>query len=481
MSWKKRIRVNFFKGIRMRLVLGYAVILLAGITAVSVYFSFQMKSRLVEVTKSYIISEIEGAIDLLKDEESDELGISDFLSKHTRGIKGSHKIGYALFNDKGMIVARSEGFLEDKESVKNMMSTYDKEGVSAERESSMRNPDRTIAYLVTRSFRDRSGDIFYLQFGATPFGHREALNVFLKTGLLMIPVVLLVGLVSGFILTGQFLAPITRLIKASNEIVFSDSASAKDLPIRGVGDELDSLAVSFNNVLRKLRESYQRIILFTADASHEIRLPITAIKGEAEVVLERGKDIEEYRGVMESVVLEMDRLTRMINRLLYLSRGDSGMDRLDIKKVELRGLLSKMVEFYRVLAERKNIVLDLSAKEGSYFVQADNSKLEELFSNIIENAIRYTPENGSIAVEIAEQKDKHAISISDTGIGIPEEDQEKIFERFYRVDKARSRDDGGAGLGLSIAAMIVEMHKGEIEVKSQPNKGSVFTVFLPHE
>jgi len=481
MFWKKKNRANFFKSIRVRLVLGYTVILLAGITALSLYFSFQMKARLIEVTKLYLTSEIERAIDLLKDEESDELSISDFLSKHTRGLKGSHKIGYALFNDKGFIVARSEGFLEDKKSVENMIDSYDKEGVFVERESAIRNPDKTIAYLVTRSFKNRTGDIFYLQFGTTPFGHREALNVFLKTGLLMIPVIILVVLLSGFILTGQFLSPISRLIKASNEIVLSDFASAKDLPVRGVGDELDSLAASFNNVLRKLRESYQKIILFTANASHEIRLPITAIKGEAEVVLERGKDVEEYRNVMESVVLEMDRLTRMINRLLYLSRGDSGMDKLDIKKVELMGLLSKMVEFYRVLAERKNIILDLSTKEGSFFVQADHTKLEELFSNIIENAIRYTPENGSITIEIAKQKHKYVTSISDTGIGIPEEEQGKIFERFYRVDKARSRDDGGAGLGLSIAAMIVKMHKGEIKVKSQPNKGSVFTISLPRE
>ncbi len=481
MFWKKKNRANFFKSIRVRLVLGYTVILLAGITTVSIYFSFHMKSRLIEVTKLYLTSEIEGAIDLLKDGEGDELAISDFLSKYTRGRKGSHKIGYAIFNDKGLIVARSGDFLEDKRPVENMINSYDKEGASAERQSTRRNPDRTIAYLVTRSFKDKAGNIYYLQFGATPSGHQEAVNVFIKTGLLMIPVILLVGLVSGFILTGQFLFPISRLIKASNEIMLSDSASVKNLPIRGAGDELDSLAASFNNVLRKLRESYQKIILFSANASHEIRLPITAIKGEAEVVLERGKDIEEYRSVMESIVLEMDRLTRTINRLLYLSRGDSGMDKLDIKKVELMELLSKMTEFYRVLAERKNIALELSPKEGNFFVQADHSKLEELFSNIIENAIRYTPENGSITITIAKQKDKHVISISDTGIGIPEEEQEKIFERFYRVDKARSRDDGGAGLGLSIAAMIVKMHKGEIKVKSQPNKGSVFTISLPRE
>ncbi len=477
MFWKRKNKFTFLKSIRVHLILGYTVILFFSIIAVSVYFSFQMRARFLEATKQYITSELSMAIDLIADEANDDLGIADFLSQHTRGIKGAHKIGYALFDSKGLIIARSEGFLEDKKSVENIMKLYNREKTFSIRESTILNQDKTIEYLATQPFRDRAGNTFYLQFGATPFGHQEALKVFIKTGFLMIPLVLLVGLISGVILTGQFLSPISRLIKAANEIVHSDST--QELPVRGTGDELDRLANSFNNVLKKLRQSYQKIIVFTANASHEIRLPITAIKGEAEVMLERGGDIKEYQEIMESIVIEMDRLTRMVNRLLYLSRGDSGLDKLDIKRVELKSLLSKMVEFYRVLAEKKNITLSFLPQQGSFYIQADPSKLEELFSNLIENAIRYTPENGSITLEITEKQSEYAIAVSDTGIGIPEEEQEKIFERFYRVDKARSREDGGAGLGLSIAAMIVEAHKGHISVESQPHKGSVFTVFLP--
>ena len=477
MFWKRKNKLNFLKSIRVRLVFGYTAILLASIIAVSIYFSFQMRSRLIGVTKQYLISELRGAIDLLGNEESDELGISNFLSRYTRGIKGVHKIGYALFDNNGLIVARSEGFLEDKKSVENIIARPNKEAIPSMSKSTILNPDKTITFLVTQSFRDRTNKIFYLQFGATPFGHQEAVDIFLKTGLLMIPIILLVGLISGIILTMQFLSPISRLIKALNEMVYPDST--KELPVRGIGDEMDSLAIAFNDVFKKLRESYQKIIVFTANASHEIRLPITAIKGEAEVILERGGDVEEYKDVMGSIVVEMDRLTRMINRLLYLSRGDSGLDKLHMQKVELTGLLFKMVKFYRVLAERKNITLSLLTRKGNFYIQADTSKIEELFSNLIENAIRYTPENGSITLEITEKQGGYEIAISDTGIGIPKEEQEKIFERFYRVDKARARDDGGAGLGLSIVTMIAKAHKGHISVKSQPHKGSIFTVFLP--
>ena len=323
MFWKKKNKKDFLKSIRVRLILGYTFVLFAGIIAVSIYFSFQTRARLGQITKQYLSSELKIAVELLGNEADNEIGMSDFLSKHTRGIKGSHKVGYALFDGKGFILARSEGFSEDKKPVENIINLGNKQKTPAPfdsesqtefsiSESTFHNSDKTTAYIATLPFRDRAGKIFYLQFGVTPFGHQEAVKVFFKTGLLMIPLVILIGLISGLILTGQFLSPISRLIKASDEIVRSDVT--QELPVRGTGDELDKLAQAFNNVLKELRESYQKIIVFTADASHEIRLPITAIKGEAEVILERGGDIKEYRDIMESIIIEMDRLTVMVNR-----------------------------------------------------------------------------------------------------------------------------------------------------------------------
>jgi heavy metal sensor kinase len=463
--------------IRVRLALGYTLILFASIIVVSVYFSFQMKARLLDVTKQYLAQELKAAIDLIGDEPKGGPGMSDLLSKYTRGIKGSHKIGYALFDAKGLIVGRSEGFSEDKVSLDWAIGHPPGEKQPLDRVRGYRDAEGNTAYLATQAFRDSSGNTFYLQFVVTPFGHQETVRVFFRTGLFMIPLVLIVGFISGMILTAQFLSPISKLICVSNGISRSDASG--ELPLRGTGDELDRLAASFNNVLAKLRESNQKIILFTANASHEIRLPITAIKGEAEVILERGGDTDEYREILSNVVIEMDRLARMITRLLALSRGDSGLDRYDMKRVELRGLLSKMTDFYRVLAEKKNIALSLSRGMDDIYVQGDPGRLEELFSNLIENAVRYTPENGSITLDITEEKDNYAVKVSDTGMGIPKEEQEKIFERFYRVDKARAREDGGAGLGLSIAAMIAKAHRGSISVESMPQRGSVFTVCLP--
>ena len=476
MFWKKRNKRNFFTTIRFRLIFGYSFILSAGIIAVAVYFSFQMRARLVEATKQYLSSELGTVIEMLQDEAGSGLGMSDFLSRHARGIRGSHKIGYALFDAKGLIIARSSGFLEDKNSL-DMAASFSGQTALAVYESVSRDADNNVMYLATRPFKDSADNVFFLQFGAVPFGYQQAVKVFSKTIVFMIPFVLLVAFLSGALLTARFLSPISRLIRASNQIISSDAV--RKLPVRGTGDELDQLACAFNNVLQKLRESYEKIVAFTADASHEIRLPITAIKGEAEVILESGTDIEGYREVMENIIIEMDRLTRIINRLLFLSRGDSGLDKLDIKKIELKNLLSRMTDFYRALAEKNNISLSFLTQEGDFYVQADPSRMQELFSNLIENAIRYTPQNGSVTLEITQKRDEYAVLISDTGIGIPQREQEKIFERFYRVDKVRSREDGGAGLGLSIAAMIAKSHKGRIGVQSQPQKGSVFTVFLP--
>ncbi|MBF0215867.1 MAG: HAMP domain-containing protein [Candidatus Omnitrophica bacterium] len=477
MSWKKGNKRVFFQSIRARLAFGYILILFVSIIAVTVYFSFQMNARLLEATKQYLSSELKSAIDMIGNEPKGGPAMSDLLSKYTGGIKGSHKIGYALFDAKGHIVGRSRNFSEDKASLEEAMNRPPDDKSVTAGASAYRDADGNTVYMATRSFRNVMGEIFYLEFGVTPFGHQETVRVFFSTGLLMIPLIILLAFISGIIMTSRFLSPITRMITASNEL--SRSGSGGRLPILGTGDELDKLAASFNNVLDKLRESNQKMIHFTANASHEIRLPITAIKGEAEVALERGGDIEEYREVLANTVIGMDRLTRMITRLLVLSRGDSGLDRYEMKKIELKGLLAKMIDFYRVLAEKKNIVLSLCCPEVDFYVMGDPGRLEELFSNLIENAVRYTPENGTITLEMTLAQSNCAVRVSDTGIGIPEEEQEKIFERFYRVDKARTREDGGAGLGLSIARMIAKAHKGSITVESVPRKGSVFTVTLP--
>ncbi|MFC1617331.1 ATP-binding protein [Candidatus Margulisiibacteriota bacterium] len=320
--------------------------------------------------------------------------------------------------------------------------------------------------------------LFGFKTGFEPQIQQEVSNMLLKIILFAVPESLLISIFCSFILTRWVLNPISKLNKTAKALSTTDHKQF--LPVVGSNDELDQLAETFNNNFRKIRDSYKRITLFTADASHELRLPITAIRGEAEVMLQKDRTIEEYRTVLANMVEEMDHMKKVLDRLLKLSRADSGEDPLDIKELNINKLVSKLIDYYQALAELKNIPLILSGSEKDIIIKGDREKLQELFSNLIENAIKYTNNNGKINLNIIIKKSFCEISIKDTGIGIPAKHLSSIFKRFYRVDKSRSRQEGGAGLGLSIAQMIAQAHNGKITVISELQKGSLFTVKLPY-
>ncbi|MFC2092045.1 ATP-binding protein, partial [Elusimicrobiota bacterium] len=331
--------------------------------------------------------------------------------------------------------------------------------------------------MITRRFKDVRGRLYYLQFSINPEIRGQTLDMLKKTFLIAIPIIIFIVLIGGFLLTRRVLKPVAKLIRSAKAV----SVKQKDLylPVSDSGDELDQLAQAFNDVFKRLRDSYSQIVKFTADASHELRLPITAIKGEAEIVLERERNTDEYKKVIESVVEEMDRLSVTINRLLELTRSDSGEEVSVFADIQLGDLVVRLVNFYSALAETKNIMLSFSSKHDNVSIKGDRSRIQELFSNLIENAIKYTPESGSIEVSVSKAQKTCSVSVQDSGIGIPQEEQKNIFKRFYRVDKSRSRDEGGVGLGLSIVQMIANEHNAAIEVESDLGKGTCFTVTFP--
>jgi len=380
-------------------------------------------------------------------------------------------IQFALYDGEGLLLARSEDFSEHSEAVQRIQA--DAELGEDEREVVGKNGE-TI-YIFTQRFSVTTGETFFLQYGTNYSGIQTTLDAFRQTALFAVPIILVVALGGGILLTGRMLRPISKLTDSVKGISITDLK--KGLPASGSGDELDELTQAFNDLFNRLHESYQRIVQFTADVSHELRLPVTTIKGEAEIVLGRERTLEEYQKVLGSIIEEFNRLTVMINRLLALTRADSGKDELELQPVNLSDLVSKLIEFYEPLSFEKNIHLTL--KNGHPVqVQADPYKLQELFSNLLENAVKYTA-RGSVTFTLKESGDKVQVEVKDTGIGIPLEEQDKIFERFYRVDKSRSREEGGVGLGLSIAQSIAEAHQGSVTVTSEPGKGSCFTVTLP--
>jgi heavy metal sensor kinase len=290
-----------------------------------------------------------------------------------------------------------------------------------------------------------------------------------------LPIVLVFGALGGWILARRSFSPIGYVVSKARSIT-SENLSERLNP-RGTGDEMDDLIQTINEMIARLESSFQRMAEFTADASHELKTPICALRGEAEVLLSKGRKAEEYQEGLIHFIEQFDHLNQMINDLILLSKSDTIQTELKIVPLRLDALIKDLCLFFQVLAEQNKINLELGTIE-EVTVMGDKVRLQQLFTNLIDNAIKYTSK-GFIEVTVKKDEDGAVVKIKDTGIGIAKEEQEKIFKRFYRADKSRSRETGGVGLGLSIAEWIAHAHHGTIDIDSQLNKGSTFTVCLP--
>ncbi len=286
--------------------------------------------------------------------------------------------------------------------------------------------------------------------------------------------VAIIALLSGA-LAGRVLRPVSEMTETARAIALSRGFSRR-LSAGNPNDELGQLAQTFNEMLASLEEAYSAQQRFTADASHELRAPLTAIRGNLDL-LDRVKDMpeEERRQTLTQVRREVERLSRLVNDLLALARADAGQE-LQVRRVELDALLVEVHHQARSMAH--GVAVRLDSLEPAV-VHGDEDRLRELLLILVDNALRYTPEGGSVTLWLKHQQPWVAVGVEDTGIGIDPEDLPYIFDRFWRADRARSRDSGGTGLGLAIAKWIVERHGGEILVDSKPEKGTRFTVRLP--
>jgi heavy metal sensor kinase len=302
-----------------------------------------------------------------------------------------------------------------------------------------------------------------------------------EVGTVLITAVSIMLLLSGglgYALARKALAPMERLRRSTAEIT-ADRLD-RQLPIVNPRDELGRLTETFNAMIGRLQRSFAEIRRFTADASHELRTPLTAIRTEAEVALAKPLGLAEHQQLLGSILEECGRLTRLTDQLLALAREDARAARQVHEPVDLAALVANVAETMRPLAEAKGLTLHAEAHEP-LSVRGDAARLREVFFNILDNAIKYTPEGGEVEVRTDRQGPEAVVTVRDTGVGIPAEHLPHVFDRFYRVDKARSREEGGTGLGLSIARTIVQAHGGEIELASTPGQGTVCTVTLPGE
>jgi len=290
----------------------------------------------------------------------------------------------------------------------------------------------------------------------------------------MIGVIVLAGL-GGLFLADRVLRPVERITKTAQKIEGSDLSQRIDVK---TDDELGRLAVTLNEMIGRLEESFSRQRQFTADASHELRTPLAIMQAEATLALSKERAPDDYRKALETISQESDYMSSVIGKLLFLARSDAGKEQLNFEDVDLKELIIGLAANIEAFAQDKGIKFTVDTKDDVN-VSGDKVKLRQLFTNILENAVRYTPADGKISISLLEKESNAVVSISDTGIGIPPEHLPHIFERFYRVDKARARADGGVGLGLAIAKIIAESHKGKIQVESEVGKGTTFIVSIP--
>jgi len=304
----------------------------------------------------------------------------------------------------------------------------------------------------------------------------ETLHRLLIILLITVPLALLASLGGGWFLAGRALRPVEAITQAAERIAGGDLTQR--LSVSMAQDEIGRLAGTFNAMIGRLEASFQQVRQFTSDASHELRTPLTVLKGETELALRRPRSADDYRLVLVSSLEEVDRMSRIVDELLFLSRADLGEIKMESRPVRLDHLFDDLKRQAEVLGHEQAVHIVIGLSEP-VTIAGDDMRLRELLLNLLDNAIKYSPQGGRVEMSLVKQDSAARLSVADQGIGMSREEQTHIFDRFYRTDAARAHTKKGTGLGLAICKWIVDAHHGTIDVQSEPGKGSVFTVTLP--
>lgn len=316
--------------------------------------------------------------------------------------------------------------------------------------------------------------------GTRPESVELGLQPLLSTFLFTLPLGILAAYVLGWWLAFRAVQPVDRLTTEVREITDGRTLHRR-VPVPFVKDEVGRLAETLNQMLGRLERSFTALRRFTADASHELKTPLTVLRAGVERALTTPRMPQEALADLEETLQEINRMTELVDTLLTLARADEGTAPLHLEPVDLRALLLDTEETAELLAEPAGVTVSVEAVEGPVVVQADPSRFRQLVMNLLSNAVKYTPQGGRVRLWLERDDGRVRFGVSDTGIGIAPGDLPHIFHRFYRADTARTRtaDRPGVGLGLAICKWIAEAHGGTIDVQSRPGRGTTFTVTLP--
>ena len=463
---------KFLRRTDVKMTLWYIFTFMLSTAVIFGFLYFRLKHQLVKEVDRFILDEKKELVETLARTPEEKIAVQDYEG-HVAG-RTLYPVYFQILAESGEVIYASENFRKIGYEVKQSILDNARNGKETQenfRPLQRRRPLRLVSTPVSKGDKLR----YIIQMGTHLKFVRKNLSQLKYNMLTAFPILLILGSLGGWILARRSLAPIGYIASKAQSIT-SQNLNERLTP-RGTDDEMDDLIQTINGMIERLESSFKRMAEFTADASHELKTPICAMRGEAEVLLSKERSTEEYQEALAHLIEQFDRMNQMLNDLILLSKSDSSQVELRMSPVRLDLLLTDLLSLFQVVADQKKITLPGGPFE-EVVVQGDEGRLQQLFANLIDNAIKYTQE-GSIQITLEKDEETAIIRVKDTGIGIPKEEQEKIFKRFYRVDKSRSRETGGVGLGLSIAEWIAHVQHGRIEVNSELNRGATFTVYLP--
>jgi heavy metal sensor kinase len=322
---------------------------------------------------------------------------------------------------------------------------------------------------------DERHHVYYIAIGRPIDNNQKALAAFTRKYFTILPLAIAVSALFGWFLAGRALSPVNHVAQTAERITHSNLNLR--LQTRGAFDELDRLIESFNRMMERLNLSFEQMRQFSTDVSHELRTPLTVIRGQLEVALFTANTVEQYREAMLNALEDVERLSNIVRALLMLSQAESGQLALNKTRMDLCALLGELTEQYQIVAEAAGVELSHNLPQRHCYIYADKVQMERLITNLLSNGIKYTRAAGHVRVRVETRGDTVSFIVEDDGVGIAADHLPHIFDRFYRVPSADP--EKGLGLGLSFVAWIVKAHGGTIDVQSELEKGTRFTVTLP--
>jgi heavy metal sensor kinase len=452
--------------IRLRLTAWYFAVLAVVLTAFGVSGYFAMRHSIRKTVDEELQIRCEGVHQLIERDiqrgKKDDL--PDGLREHTELRAGGALL--QVSDDQGNWLYRSA-----------VMSDYGVPRFPATRKRATEFMGKDVPLRIWNEKVTVGSESYLIQSAFEMDDFYEALHQFALLLFISIPLLLVCAAAGGYWISTRALAPVDQITQTARTISAQNLSSRLAVP--KTGDELQRLSETVNGMLERLEAAFKKITQFTADASHELRTPVAVMRTRAELSLRKARSADEYRDVIAEVLAELEKTTALIEQLMFLARADSGGETLHFSATNVTEVLREACHQGSALAEAKQIGFQEHISGDSMWIQGDASSLRRLFLILIDNAVKYTPASGQVEVSLQRNNGFAVAEVRDTGIGIAETDLPNVFERFYRADKARTRESGGVGLGLSIGRWITEVHAGAIEVHSSPGHGSVFQVRLP--